>query len=409
MATLNEDTLYRTSTQYRLWSFSTSSLADLRNKTHITATDRVLKAIRRHRAHAAADVDAPIDVLTLTDSHRILLHYSAMLLKIAGSSSSQSFHFDPHVGATAVQFLRRFYLTNSPMTYHPKDVMFTMLWLAMKSENLPKRQLQLRGMVERLTDGLKIKGVTEEKVLAMEFIVCQGLRFTLEVRHPFRGVRAVGWELGMVARGEGKVLLGDEKDVGKEKGRLLRLELPAEERRWVGEDGELRPRRGDGAEGALERVEDACARVDGLLGMAGQLTNVYFLYTPSQILLSALWLADEPLARFYLSLKLPADSPTTSKILETIAECAVELSTYNEPEPGTDEATRHREELRDIDQKLFKCRNPDKLDLVSLNAAKKRQGGDADDAGRQAKKARTEERQRQMDSVFGGPLAKNGG
>ena len=43
---MNEDEIYRTSTQYRLWSFTPASLASLRMMTNAAAADGVKAAIR---------------------------------------------------------------------------------------------------------------------------------------------------------------------------------------------------------------------------------------------------------------------------------------------------------------------------------------------------------------------------
>lgn len=43
---MTEDDIYRSSTQYRLWSFTPESLASLRSTTNATAADGVRAAIR---------------------------------------------------------------------------------------------------------------------------------------------------------------------------------------------------------------------------------------------------------------------------------------------------------------------------------------------------------------------------
>lgn len=44
-----EDDIYRSSSQYRLWSYTESSLQALRAKTNAVATERVRAALRRSR------------------------------------------------------------------------------------------------------------------------------------------------------------------------------------------------------------------------------------------------------------------------------------------------------------------------------------------------------------------------
>lgn len=44
---MNEDAIYRTSTQYRYWSFTSETLASLRSSTNALAAERVRAAIKR--------------------------------------------------------------------------------------------------------------------------------------------------------------------------------------------------------------------------------------------------------------------------------------------------------------------------------------------------------------------------
>src|SRR5271168_1763647 len=55
---MNEDERYRTSTQYRLWSYTPESLAALRSTTNQVAAERVKAAIQRARASRAASTSA---------------------------------------------------------------------------------------------------------------------------------------------------------------------------------------------------------------------------------------------------------------------------------------------------------------------------------------------------------------
>jgi len=50
---LSEDDLYRSSSQYKHWSFTPSQLTQLRQKTNAQATDRVKANVARHRAQRA--------------------------------------------------------------------------------------------------------------------------------------------------------------------------------------------------------------------------------------------------------------------------------------------------------------------------------------------------------------------
>lgn len=60
-----EDEIYRTSSQFRLWSYTRSSLSALRDKTNIIASGRVRAALQRTRStqqpatHSAAGTPQP--------------------------------------------------------------------------------------------------------------------------------------------------------------------------------------------------------------------------------------------------------------------------------------------------------------------------------------------------------------
>ena len=167
------------------------------------------------------------------------------------------------------------------MTYHPKSIILCCLFLACKADHF---FLSLR----RFIDGVDPDGeggVTEEDVKAPEFLLLQGLRFTLEVRHAFRGLQ------------------GGVADMG----RMIR-------------EGGLR------VEGGETRVGKAADKVKGLLKGAAQMTDVYFLFTPSQIWLGGLWVVDEELAGVYLERKFgewgEEGEMLREKVLVTVGRCA---------------------------------------------------------------------------------------
>jgi cyclin H len=58
---MNEDERYRTSSQYRLWSYTPDSLAKLRSTTNRVAAERVRAAIQRARASRATSASASGD------------------------------------------------------------------------------------------------------------------------------------------------------------------------------------------------------------------------------------------------------------------------------------------------------------------------------------------------------------
>ncbi|KAB8349519.1 hypothetical protein FH972_023545 [Carpinus fangiana] len=422
---LTEDDVYRATTQYRLWSYSPSSLASIRDETNANAAKRVVEAIRRHRSStatnassngaepAAADHDSTepaVDCLTPAESALLLTHYLHILLTWSSTRHSpRAFPFPSAVGATAVQYVRRFYLSNSPMTYHPKAIIATALFLATKTECAFN---SVADFSRKLRDDMGLKKMTEQEVLAPEFVLTQGLRFTFDVRHPFRGLRGGLIELSAMAQGDSDALLlpafanGGETTGADVQNEMLALPLPQDDEY----DG---PSAVKSASDLDKRVGAAFTRADALLQEAALLTDAYFLYTPSQIWLGAMLVADEPLTLYYFSTKFPAAESDEvikakkAKILAVLQACATMLREWEwKPTP------ERKEELKRIDKKLYKCLNPDKKDLVGLNAAVKRgaaeagASGDGEEDNTRAKKKRKLEDE---GDPFGGPLeSKNG-
>jgi cyclin H len=95
-----EDEVYRTSTQYRYWSFTREQLASLRQTTNDLASERVRTAIKRAR-HAQRlqddgqngvdkndqiDLDnATIDTLTVQEELKIVSWFSSKIIEIGGA------------------------------------------------------------------------------------------------------------------------------------------------------------------------------------------------------------------------------------------------------------------------------------------------------------------------------------
>jgi cyclin H len=273
------------------------------------------------------------------------------------------------VQATAIQFLRRFYLTNSPMTYHPKQILTCALFLATKTDHW---HIPLSTFVD------KIPGTEEKDVRAPEFLLMQGLRFTLDVRHPMKGL-------------EGGV------------GEILQL---LEERRL----------RLDGAD-AKTRVGKAAERASQLLRGAAQMTDVYFLYTPSQIWLAALMVADADLVTEYLSSKMDHLGSATDnlriKLDLTIRSCAEILSAYKSEEDVDEvEQKEMKREMKRIGRKLHLCQNPEKIDIVAVTkqkAVEKREGSESDKERALKKRKLERERLEQDGDVFGPSLKSSTG
>ncbi|KAH6695005.1 cyclin mcs2 [Plectosphaerella plurivora] len=325
-----EDARYRLSSQYRLWSFAPAKLVDLREKTNTLATNQIGARLVDIKSSSstpnASSVSTPAagdlpEFLTASEETLLLKFFTVELIRAAIFCELPT-----EVRATAAVFLKRFYITNSVMTYPPTDLLKTCLFFGGKAEGYFAK-------LSKLAD--KFPNTTEEEILAGEFLLCQGIRFAFDVRHPFRGL-------------EGAIL-------------------------------ELR-RHG---QFDTKRIEDAHIRAREVLKFSSLVTDAYLHYTPSQIMLAGLSLADRGLAESIIDgtfdthngQSVPSDAITVQikeKVTATVESCRELLSTEL-PERlqdfwGTPESQKL---IRPLIKKLRKCRDPDRADLVALQRARR--------------------------------------
>ena len=272
------------------------------------------------------------------------------------------------------------------MTYHPKEMMAAALFLSTKTEN---HYTSLRSFASKLPK------TTPENVVAPEFLLTQGLRFTFDVRHPHRGLEGGVMELLGLAQGKGQASPGDQKSPEQLQKAMVDIQPLKEGKKTKTVDEVIR------------RIQVAHGKAKEIGKSSALLTDVYFLYTPSQIWLSSLFLADEPLARFYIDTKIPTPSTLKPKLMITLQSCAQLLRSSVSANPGEAEMKA----LTKIDKKLFKCRNPEKVDLVGINKAQKRDSEGTGEDGLSEKvikkrKLEREKSEKDADDIFGPTLAK---
>lgn len=262
--------------------------------------------------------------------------------------------------------MKRFYITNSLMTYHPTDILKTALFFATKTEN----------HYFRLTKFADAIGKTQpEDVLASEFLLTQGLRFTFDVRHPFRALEGAVMELQALAKADIPVLPGGEVA-------------------------------GDRPMNMEKRVKDAHGKAREYLKTSALLTDVYFHFTPSQIMMASLAIVDPELMEWYIKNKFPTNNvmaqEMSNKVLATVAKCADMLRAV---EPGSEPSAEERKELQSLAKKLKKCRNPEKVDLVALQRAK-REGDGGDEKIIKKRKLEREKSAKVGEDLFGPEIKK---
>lgn len=312
-----EDERYRTSSQFREWSFTPAQLADTRSTTNSLArkaiTERLSSISSSSSASATASANpsgantpipavstatAPADVpndllsaagapaapslpefLTPAEEEQLLRYYTVETLRAAEFCGLPT-----ETRATAAIFLRRFYLTHSVMTYPPTKMLKTCVFFGAKAENIYSR-------VKTIAE--KFPKTTGEEILAGEFLLCQGIRFAFDVRHPFRALEGAVMQLRSF----------DDLDVSKPRlptppppgapsspalGRLVCTKMSC-----VGERRSLNPTETIPQEAQIEKAHK---RTRAILKFSPLVTDAYFHYTPSQIMLAALSIADPQLA-----------------------------------------------------------------------------------------------------------------
>ena len=272
------------------------------------------------------------------------------------------------------------------MTYHPKQIMPSALFLATKTDN---NYISLKNFVSKLPK------TTPEDVVAPEFLLTQGLRFMFDVRHPQRGLEGGFMELQALA--SGKYVSVEAADTSSKELQLsmLKLTLALNDKP-----------KAQSADDVKVRIQIAHGKAKELLKTSALLSDAYFLYTPSQIWLSALLLADKPLATFYVELKLRDSNGSMPKVMSVLESCA-ELMRLSPAKPGEAEM----KELRSIDKKLYQCRNPEKIDLVGMNKSQKRDNeaktaGGLDEKIVKKRKTERENHIKEGEELFGPTLRK---
>lgn len=286
------------------------------------------------------------------------------------------------------------------MTYSPKTIMPCALFLATKTDNF---YMSLRQFAEKVPGD-----ATAEDIIAPEFLIMQSLRFTFDVRHPFRGLEGGVMELQAMAEGQGQPAPHLPHQTSEDLRRGI-LAVPA---------APNAPQ----SSSITDRIARAHTTTRELLKTAAQMTDAYFLYTPSQIWLAAFMLADRPLAEYYLDTKLggptdtQADNPLydlRAKLLRTLNDCAALLQSYK-PLNSDPEQMKN---LKRIGKKFYYCQNPEKISLAGQKripaaaaaaaAASGGEGGTSEsEVERLAKKRKLEREQKDRVSrdIFGGEL-----
>jgi len=292
------------------------------------------------------------------------------------------------------------------MTYEPQAISRTAMYLAQKIENQ-------RMTAEQYASNFPPPNNSVEALLAPEYLIVQALRFTFDIRHPFRALKGAHVEMLVMAQGKyeappSAVTPTTPRRTGQEIQADM-LHLPT---RPGGAPNRMTPNE------LRDRIEKSYVTASKILKTAAILSDAYFHYTPSQIMLASRYIADEPVTTFYITTKFPSSkgvsNPVLQKLLSTVRSCAKLLQSHrslSSTSTTEDEkkAADEKAEVSALMRKLKHCRDPDKLDLVKLNQAQKRDAVKADGGLEESKAKRRklvrEEYKKEEESFWGPELS----
>ncbi|KAK6909068.1 hypothetical protein I203_103079 [Kwoniella mangroviensis CBS 8507] len=348
---------YHESSQFRHWRYSPSSLLSIREELNGKSVEIVARNTELEKeaqislGHSYTDPPPPTAYLTVSDELLLLRFYCSQITQIC----RRGFGLPDVVESTAISYLKRFYLKNSVMEWHPKIIMPTCLFLAAKTTNYPILMDQFISKFSKLSP---------DDILDTEFLVAQSLGFEFWVRSPEKALR--GWSLDLQNQ--------PDPPIG-----LIQKTLP-----------------------------DALKNLAHCL-----LTDLEFIYTPSQIGLACFHLSNSQLVEDYLERKYSTEST------EDEDEVEIEKLTFGMRKDrlleilSNIEATIEKDgqseidlkKVKEIDKRLKNCTNPEKIPGTALYVKRKREKETAEAASKAAKTAKAAAAALDRESVFGSDLS----
>ena len=243
---ITNDEMYRRSSQYRYWSFTKESLTDLRIKVNNKG-----KTIFEKRIYNLDDdsdmlikkyiTENEFKGINCSEEREIVIYYARKCQDL-----SNFFKFTTQVRLTAISFLFKFYLVHSVMEYYPQQIMYTCLFLSAKSEN---------NFIGIKNFSNAIPKTTVESILQYEYLILETMRFTLTCHHPMNSLYGFFLDIQNI---------------------LVKLDF-----------------------NRLSKDYDTSRKIIN----ESVFTDAQFLFTPPQIALAALYIADDVVCMRYLMRK----------------------------------------------------------------------------------------------------------
>ncbi|QRV76383.1 Cyclin, C-terminal domain [Ceratobasidium sp. AG-Ba] len=318
--------LYEASTQFRNWRFSTEQLAANRKSLNAAAVNGIRELLERESPGSSEGVK----FLDADEEHTLVTYYCRVV-----TSMCARIGLAEEVEATAVSYLKRFYLKNTVMDWHPMNVMITILFLATKTCNMP---VSLDYYVSKLPSGK----TSAQDVLELEFLVAQSLSFEFTVWHAHKALWGIALDLQS----------------------LPELDQESAKRVHATALGHMR---------------------------AARLTDAELIYTPSQIAIACIYIADAHMAETYLAAKGSANMLT---LVQEVADL------IEREGKGADVGL-----VKEIDRRLKLCKNPERVPGTKLYEARQAKADAAAEKKRSLKAASTQESMKSQEEMFGPSIA----
>ncbi|KAG2393961.1 hypothetical protein C9374_003725 [Naegleria lovaniensis] len=243
------------STHRKNWIFSKDQLNEIRNKSLEKVRQQILDLQEKYSEKLSEN-----DLLSPEEESLIVLRFSETLLHI-----STKLMYPLHVKATALTYLKRFYLKHSIMEYDIVFMMLTCIFLATKTE---EKFVALAQFLENVNAVVSDAGtLTSQFIFKNELILLQGLDFNLMVYHPYRSLFAYAHDL--------HDMYGNDADVLYE--------------------------------GAQQKITELIKSTDTI-----------FLYTPSVIALASLYIVSTDVAKNFISKMFPTQEAQLLRQVEEI-------------------------------------------------------------------------------------------
>ncbi|TFK41017.1 cyclin-like protein [Crucibulum laeve] len=290
--------LYEASTQFINWRYSVEQLARIR----ASLNEAAVSAIRHTFESDEPGSSSNVLFLNSVEEQLLVKLYITKITQLCAL-----FRFPEEVEATAVTYLKRFYLKNTVMDWHPKNVMLTALFLATKTTNNP---------ISLETYTTHIPKTVASDILDLEFLVAQSLGFEFAVWHAHRALWGIWLDIQNLPDNSSSV----SPDI---------------------------------YDSALKHVR------------ASRLTDAELIYTPSQIAFAAMALAAPELASAWSHLKIaPKDSELLFPSFQDLTD-AIKALIISDGQPPNIES------VREVDRRLRLCKNPEKVPGTKAYLAKK--------------------------------------